>query len=346
MTRTVYAAIAGVALATGAQTGAAVAEAPDCELDRPVIFAGLDWDSAQFHNEVAQFIMEQGYGCETDAIPGSTMPMLAGMARGDVDVTMEIWKANFVDAWNEVEEEGKVADLGLNFPDSRQAWYVPRYLVEGPDAEAPDLRSVSDLPKYKDLFSDPEQPDKGRFYNCILGWACEEINTKKLYAYGLEDDFTNFRPGTGAALSAAIASNYKRGKPFLAYYWEPTWVLGQYDLVALEEPEYDEETWSQMKDEERPEVATAYPEIPVLVGVNTEFQEQAPNLIEFLTEYETTSADVSEALAYIQENPGATTADAAIKFLKENEDLWRQWVPDDVAERVAAAVAEETIPGE
>lgn len=218
---------------------------------------------------------------------------------------------------------------------------MPRYLVEGPDAEAPDLKSVFDLPEYKHLFTDPEVPDKGRFYNCILGWACEELNAKKLRAYGLEEHFTNFRPGSGAALSAAIVSNYKRKKPFLAYYWGPTWVLGKYDLVALDEPDYDPEIWEQLEEEEQPSAATAYPEIEVRIGVNTEFQQQAPNIVELLRKYETTSADVSLALAHIEQNPGATSRDAAIEFLKANEDSWREWMPDAAAERVAVALRDE-----
>lgn len=92
--RTAFAMVAGLVVATAAHTGPAFAEEPECDLDRPMVFAGLDWDSAQFHNEVARYILEEGYGCRTDAIPGSTMSMLAAMARGDVDVTMEIWKAN------------------------------------------------------------------------------------------------------------------------------------------------------------------------------------------------------------------------------------------------------------
>ncbi len=31
------------------------AEAPRCELDRQIVFGGLDWDSDSFHNEVARF---------------------------------------------------------------------------------------------------------------------------------------------------------------------------------------------------------------------------------------------------------------------------------------------------
>ncbi|MEH0888833.1 glycine betaine ABC transporter substrate-binding protein, partial [Enterobacter sp. UNJFSC 003] len=79
---------------------------------------------------------------------------------------------------------------GTTFPDASEGWFVPRYLVSGPDAKAPELKSVQDLKRYKDLFADPDEPGKGRFYNCVAGWVCEGINTKKLAAYGLAQDFT------------------------------------------------------------------------------------------------------------------------------------------------------------
>lgn len=33
-----------------------------------------------------------------------------------------------------------------------------------------------------------------------------------LKSYGLEETFTNFRPGTGPALDAAVLSSYRRGE--------------------------------------------------------------------------------------------------------------------------------------
>lgn len=317
-----------------------------CEIDRPIVFAGLDWSSNAFHNEVARFILEAGYDCETDAIPGSTLPLLTGMRRGDVDVTMEIWVDNITEPWNEGLANGEVVAVGTNFPDAVQGWYVPRYLIEGDaergiEAEAPDLRSVFDLPQYAQLFRDPEEPRMGRFYNCILGWSCEVVNSKKLYAYGLEDSFTNFRPGTGAALAAAIASNYQRGRPFVAYYWGPTWVMGRYDLVMLEEPPFDEEIWNRMGEEDWPEDATAYPVVEVIVGANAGFAAAAPEVIAFLERYETTNALVSEALAYLNDNDGATTRDAALNFLGTRRDVWASWVSEDVAARVDAALEDE-----
>ncbi|WP_244266889.1 ABC transporter substrate-binding protein [Polycladidibacter stylochi] len=320
----------------------AMAEDRKCELDRKVVFAGLDWDSNAFHTSVASYIMQHGYNCETDMIPGSTIPLLNGMSRGDIDITMEIWPDNVTEALAKATAEKKIVDLGINFPDAVQAWFVPKYLVEGEDAPAKGLKSVADLPKYKEVFKDPEEPSKGRFYNCIAGWGCEVINTKKLNAYGLLDDYVNFRPGTGAALAAAIESNIKRKKPILFYYWGPTWVMGKIgkDLVALEEPKFDKTIWDALNQETDPtnvKQAVAYPLSHAYVYANTEFAGKAPQLVEFLKKYETSNAITSEALAYMQDT-GGTVDDAAIDFLKNNRDLWTTWVPADVAERVTAAL--------
>jgi glycine betaine/proline transport system substrate-binding protein len=326
--------------------GAVQAQDADCAgLDRPIVFAGLDWDSNSFNNGIAGFIMEHGFGCSIDVIPGSTIPLLNGMIRGDIDITMEVWIPNVRDAWEPAVEDGSVAAVGISYPDATQKWYVPRYLVEGEDAPAPDLVSVDDLPRYKELFADPEQPDMGRFYNCILGWGCEVMNTKKLIAYGLTEDFTNFRPGTGGALAAAIESHILREEPIVFYYWGPTWVLGKVNdqVVALEEPAYDEEIWNQLAQMDQADIsaetpATAYPTVEVSIGVNTEFQEAAPGLIEFLGEYELDAATISTALAYMQDE-NASAEEAAEWWLSNNEDVWNAWVSDEVAERVSAALA-------
>ena len=45
----------------------------------------------------------------------------------------------------------------------------------------------------------------------------------------------------------------------------------------------------------------------------------------------------SSALAYMMEND-ANTLDAAIWFLKTREDVWTQWVPEGIAEKVKEAI--------
>ncbi len=328
--------------ATAPAAAQASATAPACELRHRIVFAGLDWDSNAFHTAVAQRVLRDGYGCEVDLIPGSTIPLINGMARGDVHLIMEVWRSNTPPAWTAGVAAGKLIEVGLNFPDATQGWFVPRYLVEGPQAPAPGLKSVADLPRYKALFSDPEEPAKGRFLNCIAGWQCELFNSKKLQAYGLADHFTNFRPGTGAALDAAILSAVKRKRPVLFYYWGPTWLLGQIgaELVMLHEPPYDAAKWQALaavKDPKDARDATAYPVVEVLIGANKAFLDQAPRLHAFLKNYRTSSQLVSEALAYMQETKGSAD-DAARQFLKAHPAVWQAWVPPEVARRVKAAL--------
>jgi glycine betaine/proline transport system substrate-binding protein len=306
-----------------------------CQLDRPVNFAGLEWGSAAFHNAVARRIVSDGYGCSTRLVSGETLPLFAKMVDGEVDVTMELWKPNLGESWKQASADGRVRQVGVNFDDSSQGWFVPRYLVDGPDAKAPDLRGVKDLARFKHLFADSSSNGKGRFFNCASGWGCEVINSKKLVAYGLDKDFINDRATSGAGMVAAIASRYKRREPFVAYYWTPTWVAGKFDLVMLEEPAYNYDKWMALSVQSAPTEATAYPSVPVGIAVSADFARQAPKLVKFLSRYEMDAIVISEALAYIEDNK-VDPDTAAVEFLRLHQDDWQRWVPKDVAKRVLA----------
>jgi glycine betaine/proline transport system substrate-binding protein len=300
-----------------------------------IVFSDPGWDSAQVHSRVAAFIIEQGMGYGIDSIPGETIPLFQGLIRGDIDVTMEIWYANQKEAADKAMAAGQVLDLGNNFPDSWQGWLVPTYMIKGDPARGikpmtPDLKSVSDLPKYWKVFKDVEDPGKGRFYSCIAGWECEKINEKKFAAYGLNDTYNIFLPGSGAALVASLAGAYKKGEPWFGYYWAPTWVLGLYDMTPLEEPAYDKEIFHST-------AKCAYPAVKVRIYVNSGLTKKAPDVVEFLKKYETTQAMANKFLAYMQDS-GADTQAAAIWFLKNYEDVWTGWVSADVASKVKKAL--------
>jgi glycine betaine/proline transport system substrate-binding protein len=213
---------------------------------------------------------------------------------------------------------------------------------------APDLQSVDDLAEYTDLFEDPEDPDKGRFYDCIAGWECQRVNESKFEFYGLGEDYNRFQPGSGPALATSLVTAYESGEPWLGYYWAPTWVFAVVDLTMIEEPAYTDECWDAIQDAEgNPTGAAgcAYPSVKVNKSVNAEFAEEAPQeLLDFLQAYTTTMDQNNEFLLYMNENEIEEHEIAAIWFLQNHVDLWTQWVSDDVAAKVQAALAEETVP--
>jgi glycine betaine/proline transport system substrate-binding protein len=300
-----------------------------------LVYADKGWDSVQVHTRIAAFIIEKGYGYDSEFIQGETIPMFQGLARGDIDIDMEVWVDNQQEAYDKAIAAGQVVDLGSNFPDSWQGWLVPTYVIKGDPARgikpmAPDLKSVNDLPKYAKLFKDVEDPGKGRFYSCIPGWECEKINEKKFDAYGLNDSYNIFLPGSGAALVASLARAYKKGEPWFGYYWAPTWVLGSYDMTPLEEPAYDKKIFEST-------AACGYPAVSVNIVVNSSLKKKAPDVVEFLEKYETTQDLANKFLAFMKEKEADTQA-AAEWFLKEYEDLWTGWVPGDVAAKVKKAL--------
>lgn len=334
-----------LAVALAALAGQAMAQEPDCGgYSGNIVLGELDWDSAQVNNEIARVILEEGFGCSTRIIPGSNVPLQQGMIRGDIDVLMELWLDNPPDFLPAALESGEIVDLGLNFGDGQQGWFVPRYVIEGDEERgiepmAPDLESVFDLEQYADLFQDPEDPNMGRFYNCIIGWVCEDINNAKLRAYGLDDDYNSFPPGTGVALATSMESAYLQGEPWFGYYWTPTWILGELDMVQLEEPEYTDECWDHLINNlDDPREACAYPASVVKIAASGQFVEEADQeIIDFLGEYELTSQLVSDMLAYMERND-AFPDEGAAYFLETHQDLWTEWVSEEVAERVQASL--------
>ena len=309
------------------------AEAPEKE---PIVFADGGWDSIQVHNRIADFILVHGYGYPpSEYIPGETIALWAGLSRGDIDVDMECWVENQQEAYDKSIAAGEVVDLGDNFLDNWQGWLVPTYVIKGDasrgiEAMAPDLKSIDDLPQYWEVFKDPEDPTKGRFVNSVPGWESTGINTQKLEVYGLDKYYTDFVAGSDAALSGSMVAAYEKGEPWLGFYWAPTWILGKLDMTPIEEPPFDEEVWETTH-------ACSYPANNVNICVHVSLPDRAPEVVEFLTKYATTTAQVNKALAYMQETKADTTA-AAIYYLEEFEDTWTKWVPLDVATKVKAAL--------
>lgn len=305
-----------------------------------LVLADVSWDSIKVHNRIVGFILEKGYGYPKPQYTfGETLPMLQGLTRGNVDIYMEVWKDNFEEAWEDALQGGTIKDLGSNYPDAPQGWYVPTYLIKGDPGRgikpmAPDLKSVTDLPRYYQLFKDPEVPSKGRFHNSPPGWSVTEINEVKFKSYGLDQTFNLFSTGSDTALAASMAAAYEKGQPWVGYYWEPTWVMGQLDMTMLEEAPFDQAIW-----EEESNRACAFPAAQVLKAVHADLEKTSPEVVEFIAKYETTLAQNNDFLAYMSEN-NAEAEDAAIYFLKKHPDTWKLWLPDDIAGRVEKALEE------
>jgi glycine betaine/proline transport system permease protein/glycine betaine/proline transport system substrate-binding protein len=298
-----------------------------------VVFMDAGWDSNKFHNAVAMFIAKEAYGAAPSEVSGTTAVTYNALLKGDVQVCMEMWSDN-LPTYQDDLAAGRLAELALNFGDNAQGLYVPRYVIEGDpergiEAAAPGLARVEDLAGYSQVFPDPDDAGKGRIYGAISGWEVDQIMRNKYVYYGLDAMYNYMDPGSDAALAAAISGAYEKGEPIVAYYWEPTWITGKYDLVLLEDAPYDAAKYHTGQ--------CACPSVRVVVCVNAAFQKAQPEFCEFLGKYETSSALTAEALLYLQET-GDTYEGAAKWFLKGHDELVSAWLPQDKQDLVRAAL--------
>jgi len=315
------------------------ASAQDACHGKTVKFAGLNWESGEFLTAVMRQIIERGYGCKTDTVPGNTVILEQALGDDDIQIIAEEWVSRS-DTWKKANDAGKVKAVGHPFTGASEGWYVPDYMVSGPGAVTPELHDVSQLgqAKYLKLFNDPEQPSKGRFLNCPSGWTCEGVNTAKLHAYGLDEHYVDFRPGTGPAMDAAITSAYAQKQPILFYYWSPSPIAGKLKLKGLDEPPYSAACWTDLtsKNGHHNQGCTA-PSADIAWGVSAPFNSQNQEIIAVLGKA-TVPLDLLNAnLVAIVDAHVAPDAQA-LAFLKNRPDLWRSWVSPQAADRIAASL--------
>jgi glycine betaine/proline transport system substrate-binding protein len=323
-------------LLLGWSTGA---RADYCGSGRHVIFAGLNWESGEFITAVIQEILERGFGCHTETIPGNTITFEQALANDDLQVVAEEWVERS-EIWKKAAAAGQVRAVGNTFTGATEGWAVPEYVVKGDAARhippaAPDLTNVAQLedPKYIALFKDPEQPNRGRFLNCPSGWTCEPENTRKLRAYGLEDRYVDFRPGTGPAMDAAIMSAYLQGQPLLFYYWSPSAIAGRLRLIPLAEPPYTPECWKDMFDMDAGHGGCASPPSIIVYGVSSLFAAAAPEIVSVLAKAAFPLAELNANLATMARAQRDARAQA-ILFLRAKPDIWQPWVDSTMAARI------------
>ena len=313
------------------------------------------WTSIELNSRIPGYILEHGYGYRVVYIPGITTTILETFPLGYVDVNMELWRQNIPDWYEEHTSAGTIIDLAGtadNLPNGSkgqileqtvQGFYVPQYVVD----KNPGLKSVHDLPDYWELFQDPEDPGKGVMINCIFGWQCQTINRAKWHAYGLYDTYNVTEPLSLGALETAIKGAYTAGDPVLAYFWEPTNLIHELDMVRLEEPEWTQECQDALNEATaqgvqapyESEMGCAYQAWDIHSGVHVSLLERAPEVAEFLANVFIGALNIASLEVWKDDNNGQWR-DVVVYYLKNNRGVWISWITDDNADEIIARVDE------
>lgn len=306
-----------------------------------VTIAEMNWASAQAAARVDEFILKHGYGCDAETVPGDTMPTAASMTeKARPDIAPEMWLNSIKEPIQKAVKEGRLVIVGDVLQDpaknAGEGWWIPRYMLK----KNPELATIEGVKKHPELFKDPEDPSKGRIVGCPAGWACQ-ISTQNLFkAFDMSKaGFNLVDPGSGAALAGAIKKAYNRGAGVLAYYWAPTSLLAQLDMVRVELAKHNAVEFEKCIaiancPDPKPN-SFAVSEIKTVVAAD--FAKKNPGPMQYLKARVWSATDFGKVLTYMEEQQ-ANGQTAAQWFLKNNEASWSKWVPADVAAKVKAAL--------
>ncbi|GLQ72221.1 ABC transporter substrate-binding protein [Vibrio penaeicida] len=324
------------ALALLSLSTASTAYAEECG---DVAIADMNWNSASLIANIDRFILEHGYGCDAELVPGDTMPTGTSMIeKGQPDVAPELWSNSLKTALDKGVEEGRLRYAGKALVDGgEEGFWVPSYLVK----KYPELATIEGVKKHAKLFEHPEDPDSSAFYTCPAGWNCQISSGHLFNALGLDKaKFSIVDPGSGAGLSGSIAKAYEREEGWFGYYWAPTAILGKYDMVKVDfgsGVDKDEFVNCTTSEECADPKVTMYPPSPVHTVTTEEFASRAPAAYEYFTKRGFTNADMNRLLAWMEDNQ-ADSEEAMTHFLEEYPQIWHSWVSKEVVAKVEKAL--------
>ena len=307
-----------------------------------VSIAEMNWASAQLMANVDKIILESGYGCKVDIVPGDTMPTFTSMnEKGQPDVAGELWVNAVATPLNAAKAEGRLHTVSEGpITGLGEGWWLPPYTKEA----HPELKTVLDILERPDLFPDKEDPSRGAFIGCPAGWGCQLSNQSLFIAFEMEKKGWNLiDPGSQAGLDGSIVKANERGENWFGYYWAPTSMIGKYNLQLMPfgVPFAGYENWDgcvakgqEACTDPKP---SAWTKSEVHTVVTDRFKNVAGPAMDYFAKRIWPGGVMGSMLVFMEEEQ-ADGPDAALHFMEAHEDLWMQWVPADVAAKVKAAL--------
>ena len=276
-----------------------------------------DWTGGAVNCEILHSMLEGHMGYKGKRI---TMPTGVagdeGLIAGDLDLHCERWPSYDPLKSKYVKEYGGDGSIVYYAPTGivgQSGYYVPRYLVEGDGAKAPNLKTFKDLNDHKDLFTTLESGGKGRVIGCpVAAWECEDA--KRMEMLGV--DYVVTELGSETAHFAEMKAAYARKEPFIAYAWTPHWIFAVMDLVEIEFPEYSDDGWP----------ATDWAEdVTQFIG-SPKLAEEHPDIIELFNNVKLDNSEYALMVQRIDE--GGEDLDAVVaEWGEKNDALVKSWVP-------------------
>lgn len=277
--------IASLALVSGAGLVAGgMAQAQD---KGTINLAYVEWSSEVASTNVVRAVLEQE-GYDVDMTSLSAAAMFQALSTGDADAIVAAWLPSTHE--NYMERVGdNVEDLGQNLDGTKLGLVVPEYT---------DVDSIAELNDHADDFN-------GEIIGIDPGAGLMSLTEEVVDTYDLD---LQLRSGSGATMTAALASAIENEEDIVVTGWTPHWMFARFDVKYLEDPE---------------NVYGGAEQIHTVVRDGLE--EDMPEAYAILDAFEWTPEQMGEVMLMNQEEDSDPYENAK-QWVEDNQDVVEEWV--------------------
>jgi glycine betaine/proline transport system substrate-binding protein len=275
------------------------------------------WVGYEADAAVVAYLLENELGYTVEKKNLAEQVSWEGFPTGDVDVILENWghddlRAKYIDKDKTAQNAGELGVKGII------GWYVPAWMK----TDHPDIDDWNNLNKYAELFKTSESGAKGQLLDGDPSYVTNDVALVK----NLKLNYEVVVGGSEAALIQSFQTATTQKKPLLAYFYDPQWAWSQpplvdQPLVRIKLPDY---TTGCDADPEK--VACDYPPYILDKIVSTKFATDGGAAFELIKKFNWSNLDQSTVSEFIA-NQLMTPEAAGEKWVKENPDKWKAWMP-------------------
>ena len=278
--------LASLALLAGA--GVTVSSAAQAEEEKGMVnLAYVEWSSEVASTNVIAAVLEQA-GYEVDLTSLSAAAMFQALSTGDADAIVAAWlpttHADYMERLGD-----SIEDLGPNLDGTKLGLVVPEYT---------DVDSIADLNDNADSFN-------GEIIGIDPGAGLMALSEEVVDTYDLELDL---RSGSGATMTAALASAINNEEDVVVTGWTPHWMFARFDLKYLEDPENVYGGAEQIH-----------------TAVRQGLEDDMPEAYAILDAFEWTPEQMGEVMLMNQED-GSDPYENAKQWVEDNQDVVAEWL--------------------
>jgi len=311
--------------------------ASNCEFQ----MADMNWPSATLMANVDKFILEEGYDCKIELVPGATTATFITMnEKGKPHVAPELWTNAIAGLLHKALEEGRLfSAIKGPITELGEGWWITPHTLKN----YPEFKSVLDILERPDLFPAKEDKSKGASIGCPAGWGCQLANQSLFIAFEMEKKgWVLVDPGSQAGLDGSMSKAAERGDNWFGYYWSPTSLIGKYNMKLMDfgVPFAGSKNWDDCIAKGPEECIepkpSAWTESIVQTVVTSEVKEMT-EVMNYFGKRIFPGSIMNSMLVYMEDNQ-AQGSDGAIEFLEKHPEIWINWITSEAAEKIKKAL--------